>query len=679
MTIYSPAAFETPVPPTGSAESAKGGLSDFFRYHGFWAPGVRLFRAIGFKLKAVIIAMTFLLPIVALAWAYFGSKAEQIAFSSKEHLGVTYGREVMGLLPLLQRDRLITAQSPGAAGHDEIARSIGEHMARLAGVEALHGKALGTGKAYAAFLAARDALAKERGDARAVLSRQSEAIGALLVLLDASTDGSNLTLDPDIDTYYLMDASMVRLPAMAEAMSQLQSQDGALPAGGSMSPDRLRTLFSGLYELTDAVQALEVDLGKASAYNPSVAGSVDSAATGKAVRALTDLLDRSLHGDAATTGASAAGLVETGSLALDATLALDAAATERLDALLAVRVGKLAKERNTMIALLAGGMLAALYLFVAFGRVLGGGMREIAFHVDAMREGDLTTRPRAWGADEPAQLMFTLSEMQQAQRRMVGQMRVASDAILGASSEIASGTGDLSRRTEMSAANLEQTAAAMEEIAATVRGNEQAVDEASKLALANARTAEQGGEVIGRVVHTMEAISEASGRIGDIVGSIDAIAFQTNILALNAAVEAARAGEHGRGFAVVASEVRSLAQSAAASAREIKGLIGTNLEQVDAGVQVVRQAGQTIGELVGGAKRISELLDEVAAGARELSIGVNQTASAVQQLDGVTQENAALVSEAAASVVELKGQAQRLASEVARFRLTSDDAMRRAG
>lgn len=679
MNIYSSAAFETPAPSTGPAESRKGGLSEFFRYHGFWAPGVRLFRAIGFKLKALIIAVTFLVPIAFLAWTHFAGEARQIAFSAREHQGVAYGNKVMGLLPLLVRSRAMAVQEADATSRNEVRTSIAEHLTLLADEEKANGDALGTGKAYSVFVAAVEAADKAAGDAPALVARHTAAIEALLALLDASTDGSNLTLDPDIDSYYVMDASMTRLPAMIEAIGKLQAEGSGLQASGKMDPERVNALTSGRHELAVYAKALENGLGKAIAQTPALAATLDAAQSRKALLKFTGSIDRALHGADPAVATAAPEFIALGDHAIDALVALETAATGELDALLAARSGRLVRERDVTIAVLAASLLAALYLFVAFGRVLGGGMREIAFHVDAMREGNLTTHPRAWGADEPAQLMFTLSEMQQAQRRMVGQMRVASDAILGASSEIATGTGDLSRRTEMSAANLEETAAATEEIAATVKGNEQAVDEATKLALANARTAEQGGEVIGRVVHTMESISEASGRIGDIVGSIDAIAFQTSILALNAAVEAARAGEHGRGFAVVASEVRALAQSAAASAREIKGLIGTNLEQVDAGVQVVRQAGETIGELVGGAKRISELLGDVASGARELSIGVNQTASAVQQLDGVTQENAALVSEAAASVVELKGQAQRLASEVARFRLTSDDASRRAG
>jgi methyl-accepting chemotaxis protein len=296
-------------------------------------------------------------------------------------------------------------------------------------------------------------------------------------------------------------------------------------------------------------------------------------------------------------------------------------------------------------------------------------LREVAFHIDAMRDGDLTTSPRAWGADEAARLMETLSQMQLSLRQIVSQVRGSSDGIVSASTEIASGAADLSSRTEQSAANLEETASAMEQIAATVRSNEETLAEATKLATNNAQVAEKGGQIIGQVVTTMQGINSASTRIGDIIGTIDGIAFQTNILALNAAVEAARAGEQGRGFAVVASEVRALAQRSAAAAREIKTLITGSIEQVEGGVRVVQQAGTAMTDMVSGARRVRELLAEVAVGAREQTQGVAQTARAVQDLDNATQQNAALVEQTAAAAGSLNQQAHDLATEVSRFKL----------
>jgi methyl-accepting chemotaxis protein len=314
-------------------------------------------------------------------------------------------------------------------------------------------------------------------------------------------------------------------------------------------------------------------------------------------------------------------------------------------------------------------LLMVTYLFVSFRKVLDGGLKEVAFHINAMRDGDLTTRPRAWGSDEAAGLMQTLAEMQASLRKIVSEVRGASSSIVVASTQIAGGAMDLSTRTEESAANLQQTAAAMEEVSATVSRGSDTVDEATALAVANAAAAERGGAVVAQVVETMQGINVASGRISDIIGTIDGIAFQTNILALNAAVEAARAGEQGRGFAVVASEVRALAQRSGAAAREIKALITASVEQVEGGVRVVREAGQTMTEMQGSARRVRELLEEVAQGSREQTQGVTQSTEAVQELDKVTQQNAALVEQTAAAAGSLKDQAEALAAGVAQFKL----------
>ena len=319
--------------------------------------------------------------------------------------------------------------------------------------------------------------------------------------------------------------------------------------------------------------------------------------------------------------------------------------------------------------IVTGSLLLAGYLFLSFYRVMDGGLKETSRHLRAMTEGDLTTSPRPWGNDEAAQLMLELRSMQDSLRGMVARVRSSSEQIVHSSSEIASGALDLSARTEQAAANLEQSAASMEEIAATVTNSAKHTDEASKVARQSAEAAASGGRVMSEVVATMEGIRESSAKIGDIIGVIDNIAFQTNILALNAAVEAARAGEQGRGFAVVASEVRGLAQRSAAAAREIKTLIAHSVGQVEAGTGVVRKAGASIEDTVDSSRRVDALLGSVATGAREQSLGIAQIGAAVQELDRMTQQNAALVEETAAAAAAMKEQALVLAGEVARFRM----------
>jgi len=336
-------------------------------------------------------------------------------------------------------------------------------------------------------------------------------------------------------------------------------------------------------------------------------------------------------------------------------------------------IGDLHEE--LMRELLAIGAVVALslglagYLFLSFYRVIDGGLSETRRHLRAMTSGDLTTSPSPWGNDEAAQLMLELRAMQDSLRSMVRSVRHSSDQIVQTSSEIAHGAMDLSARTEQAAANLEESAASMEQIAATVKSSSAHTDEAARMARHNAEAAADGGRVMREVMVTMDGIRDSSARISEIIGTIDAIAFQTNILALNAAVEAARAGEQGRGFAVVASEVRSLAQRSATAAREIKSLIGASVEQVAGGADVVRKAGSAIEDIVTSSKRVDQLLGEVATGAREQSAGIGQVGQAVTELDRMTQQNAALVEQTAGAAGTMKTQAESLAGEVARFRL----------
>ena len=340
-----------------------------------------------------------------------------------------------------------------------------------------------------------------------------------------------------------------------------------------------------------------------------------------------------------------------------------------LDERLAARVERTTRTMAWVAAAILGSLAVAAYLFYAFFLVMNGGLREMRHHVDLMADGDLTSSPHPWGQDESADLMNAVRRMQRSLRDIVGQVRGSSIQIAAASGQIAQGAGDMSTRTEQAAASLQQTSASMTEISGTVSRTAEVVREAASLANNNAQVAGEGGEIIGNMVQTMDQINTSSRRITDILGVIDGIAFQTNILALNATVEAARAVEQGRGFAVVASEVRSLAQRSASAAREIKALIGTNVEKVDAGANEVRRAGATMTTIVGNADRIRVLLDEISKGAQRQSHGLNDIGGSVKQLDDSVQQNAALSEETAAAASSLSDQANLLVDKVARFKL----------
>ncbi|HEX5342376.1 MAG TPA: methyl-accepting chemotaxis protein [Duganella sp.] len=287
--------------------------------------------------------------------------------------------------------------------------------------------------------------------------------------------------------------------------------------------------------------------------------------------------------------------------------------------------------------------------------------------------GDLTTQfTSQTNKDEIGDLMKALRGMNDSLREVVSQVQIGTNTIATASNEIATGNMDLSQRTEEQASSLEETASSMEELTSTVRQNAENAKQANQLALAASEVAEKGGAIVGQVVSTMGSINESSRKISDIISVIDGIAFQTNILALNAAVEAARAGEQGRGFAVVASEVRGLAQRSAAAAKEIKELIGNSVEQVDIGSKLVQQAGSTMDDVVASVRRVTDIMGEITSASSEQSIGIDQVNTAITQMDSVTQQNAALVEQAAAAAASMQEQATRLADVASSFKLGHD-------
>ena len=314
-------------------------------------------------------------------------------------------------------------------------------------------------------------------------------------------------------------------------------------------------------------------------------------------------------------------------------------------------------------------MAVAIWLGVGITRSITLPIRRAVEVAQTVAAGDLSSRIEIDRHDETGQLLQALRRMNEGLAQVVTVVRASSDSIATGSSQIATGNADLSQRTEEQASNLQQTAASMEQLAGTVRSTADTAREANVLAGQAREAAASGGEVVARVVGTMDEISASSRRISDIIGVIDGIAFQTNILALNAAVEAARAGEQGRGFAVVAAEVRNLAQRSANAAKEIKSLISESVERVEAGTALVSDAGSSMQEIVRQVRRVADMIGEISAAAVEQTSGISQVNDAVNQLDQVTQQNAALVEESAAAAESLRHQAGRLVEAVQVFKL----------
>ena len=646
-----------------------------FSAHGIWAPGVLLMRRINFQAKALIITLIFLVPIVVATWGLFSNHLDQIAFSQRERVGTAYVKDVIPLQALLQDQRKWYLQwSATGTEPPELAAAraaVQQQFQKIAAAEATHGAVLGTSQAFAALKTeVEKSLPAPAGMApMGVLKMHQAGIDANIALIDSILDTSNLILDPDLDTYFLMDGALTRIPLLAEITAKMRGLASAnATTGGTLDDETYKELSSdeAIGDFMDG--ALQIALKKVTGVRPELASQLDASAAIGAMHKLHELVE-ALEKDGSTKP-SANDILAVGNTAVNGLFDLQGKMLVELDRLLAERISAKQTVMYIQAAVIAVSVLLAAYLFYCFYLVTRGGLRLISRHLQEMAEGDLRHAPsQPWGSDEPAKVIVDLRKAYDSLHLLIRRVRHSARELTTASVEISSGSMDLSARTEAAAASLEEQASAMEQIGSQVGDTAQRTQMAATFASSNADVAEKGGQIIGQVVHTMRDIHSSSAKIGDIIGVIDGIAFQTNILALNAAVEAARAGEAGRGFAVVASEVRSLAGRSAEAAREIKGLITNSVEKVAAGTQIVESAGETMNEVVVNAKQINQFLSEIYVSAKEQAGGVEQVGQAIQQLDSSTQQNAALVEETAAAASALREQAELLQQQIAKFRV----------
>lgn len=673
-TPSAPAAPPTPyMPSVGATEKKQHTADSAFAAHGFWTPGVVLMRNLKFTAKAVMICCIFLIPLAVLGWFYNTSVLDSIQFSAKERLGVEYNREIYPVLNYAQQLRRDATATAASGKEPETLASVKEKLKvaqdKLNEVDQRLGKELETSKEFADMRSAFDSLGNAK-DVDGVFAAHSVYIDKIVALLSKVTDNSNLTLDPDIDSYYIMDAAFFRVPDIIEDSGKLRGLGSAIMKAGAITrPQQIK--LNDIFPVA-AFQArnMQDGLAKSFAYNPELKEKINADQILEETNKFLDFAKKNVVDEQNYAPEAQTAYLNAANATIEGQYTLINRLLDQLDVLLVKRISRIQTTLYLINALAIISIMLAAYFFYAFFLVTRGGLSLISQHLQEMAEGDLRVQPtKPWGRDEPALVIADLRKAYDSLHALIDTVRKSADTLHTTSEEIAAASLDLSGRTESSAATLEEQAAAMEQIGATVANTAAQAGSAANFAAKNAEVAEEGGRVISTVVQTMQNVHASSTQINDIIGVINGIAFQTNILALNAAVEAARAGEAGRGFAVVASEVRSLAQRSADAAREIKALISNSVDQIASGTAVVEQAGGTMQTMVTNAKQINAYLNDISVAAQEQAEGVGQVTRAIQSLDENTQQNATLVEETSAAASGLTQQAAALQQEIANFKV----------
>jgi methyl-accepting chemotaxis protein len=640
-------------------------------------PAARLMQRLRLLPKFLLVTLMLMVPLLLVSGLLFNELGKSIDGAQRERQGLRYADNVEQLIQLVRQHRalrhmIVSGNAGPTQAAQQVQAAIDRKIAAMDETDAAHdlggkfGGAASWSAAKGQWLGLRgklgDLKVKQSYAAHTALSERLEQLRTQVV------ESAGLRLDPEAASHYLMLVVLDTLPALDQNIYTLAGRGAAYIDSGLLEPNEDVALNSTL-------MMTRYDLARLQGTMQSLMR--DSAAVGSAMSAQAAALpalnvflarakDEVLNALNQTSGEQffAAGMKSSRDLA-----GFSGSAEQLLDRMLAQRLAQLTFKRNLMIAAVLGVLALVAYLLAGFYASFTQEIEHLQQAVARVAGGDLSSVMATGSRDEIASLIGAFGGMNAGLVDLIGKVRISADVIAVASREIAGGNNDLSNRTELQASSLEETASSMEELTATVRQNAEHAHRANQLMSGTSDFALKGGQVVGQVVTTMGAIKESSRRIVDIIGVIDSIAFQTNILALNAAVEAARAGEQGRGFAVVAAEVRSLAQRSAGAAREIKGLIGSSVAQVDSGARLVDQAGQAMQQIVGSVEHVATIINDIAAASREQSVGIGQVSEAVSQMDRMTQQNAALVEQAAAAAESLQRQAELLTRTVQLFTL----------
>jgi methyl-accepting chemotaxis protein len=638
-------------------------------------PAVRLMRRLPMAHKFFIVCLCFAIPLIYLLVALAGDRSDARDFSAKELVGIVQVRQVSGLLnaAMVLRGASIgaSAKMPGAeAKRDEALARFETQAQALEREMATDQDPLKLASGLAAVRARAKALvavAVGAAEPEAVVTAGYALTDAVQTLIEQASSESNLALDPDADTYYLMLTVTDALPRLQDAIGRLRALGSAAAQMGTPPHGVLKRLHQADTLTEEYLARLSNALGRVAAANPEAVKGLDLQLADRIRKDFgAKFAESFVLGEAPKVEPAAWFALGTEQIA--ATDKLQRAAEARLSELVSARVERLNHGLWTAMVLAIAFVTIAVYALVSYYLAARSTCVALGRRIEALGAGDLSATPALQGRDE---VVLATNAMREAVLRLSGlvqEVRSGAEHISTSATQISGANQDLSARGNAMASVVEQTSASTGMLEQTVDHNMSSAREAHDLVQGAAELAGRGGAIVQRAVSSMEEITASSRRIGDIIQVIDSIAFQTNILALNAAVEAARAGEQGRGFAVVASEVRSLAQRSAEAAREIKTLINSSIETVHQGEAYVTQAGGAMGEIVQAIHRVAAIVGDISTQSSSQADQVRQLAAAIREVDSTTQQNAALVEQTAASASMLEDRAGQLRDAAARFR-----------
>ncbi|HTT07899.1 MAG TPA: methyl-accepting chemotaxis protein [Gammaproteobacteria bacterium] len=634
--------------------------------------------------KLALMVVILMVPAVYLIYLLVEEKDVTINMTRQEITGTEYLKPVYGLLEHVMEHRGMTNLLLGgdtgiSASAEEKRQAINNDMQTVAAAEALYGRSLKTSERWTSVKNDWDNL-KDQGQGltrEESFKRHTTLITDIIALITQVGDTSNLVLDQELDGSYLMTTVVSKMPSLLETIEALREKVamGLLKA----QTDDAHSEFSTMVVLVrNQTYVLQRGMGVAFDYNPALksqlSGPLDEFMNQSAK--FTEMVDREIArgagkagvGDAAV--ASAQDLFQAGSNAIAAAVKLNEMNLTALDELLKSRIDRFNKKKYLALVNVLIGIAIAVFFALFITRYISHNVDGLISVIKQFSKGNFTIELfENNDKDEISRLFNSLHDLQVKLAEVINGIRAGANEVTAAADQVAQGNANLSQRTQEQASNLEEVASSMEEMTGTVDQNAANAQQANQLASASREQADKGGSVVGRAVTAMNEITVSSSKIADIIGVIDEIAFQTNLLALNAAVEAARAGEQGRGFAVVASEVRNLAGRSATAAKEIKGLIQDSVSKVKDGAKLVNDAGKALEEIVTSVKKVSDIVAEIAAASQEQSSGIAQVNKAVLQMDEMTQQNAALVEEAAGASESISAQAEELMAMVGFFKV----------